>query len=219
MMEKVQQRSQEFRLREEGILKVALELLLEYGDEKVTVELIAEKVGIGKGTIYKHFHSKAEIYLRLMVDYERMLSARLNESIEDINAGGSDKGIVARSYLSFRIQHHEKDHLFQRLEEKLVAQGAAPELVAELHSIRNSNLDDLAAIIKISIGENVLENVPPSFHYLAAWALAQGAVAMNHSKFFEDRIGDLDAVMQFILDIGIKMGNRGQAGSNIQSVD
>lgn len=37
--------------------------------------MIADAVGIGKGTIYKHFKSKAEIYLRLMLDYERDLAA------------------------------------------------------------------------------------------------------------------------------------------------
>ncbi len=207
-MDKMLRKSQEFRQREEEILTTALDLLLEYGDEKVTVELIADKVGIGKGTIYKHFNSKAEIYLRLMIDYERKLSQAINEAMVEEKERDA-KGAVARSYLSFRIKHNEKDHLFQRLEEKLVALGAVPEMIAELHGIRSSNLEGLAEIIRVRIGEGLLEDVDPAFHYLAAWALAQGAVALNHSKFFEDKLDNhREEFMQFILDIGVKMGNR-----------
>ncbi len=212
-MEKMLQKSQEFRQREEEILKTALDLLLEYGDEKVTVELIAEKVGIGKGTIYKHFNSKAEIYLRLMIDYERKLSQAINEAIVREKDDGI-KGEVARSYLAFRIQHHEKDHLFQRLEEKLVAFGAVPEMIAELHSIRSSNLEELAEIIRVRINDGHLEDVNPTYHYLAAWVIAQGAVALNHSKFFEDRITNVEEVMQFIIEIGVKMGNKGRVSKS-----
>src|SRR5690606_7053831 len=45
----------EFRRREQEILDTALQLFLEQGEDSVTVEMIADAVGIGKGTIYKHF--------------------------------------------------------------------------------------------------------------------------------------------------------------------
>ena len=59
--------------REQDILACA-EVLLEQGEDKVTVEMIADKVGIGKDTIYKHFETKREIYLRLMIRYEESLA-------------------------------------------------------------------------------------------------------------------------------------------------
>ncbi len=73
-MQKEPRKVREFRRREQEILDTALKLFLEQGEDSVTVEMIADAVGIGKGTIYKHFKSKAEIYLRLMLDYERDLA-------------------------------------------------------------------------------------------------------------------------------------------------
>ena len=73
-MQKESRKVREFRRREQEILDTALQLFLSEGEDSVTVEMIAEAVGIGKGTIYKHFNSKAEIYLRLMLDYERDLA-------------------------------------------------------------------------------------------------------------------------------------------------
>ena len=51
--------------RETEILQVT-ERLLKTTDENVTVDRIAAEVGIGKGTIYKHFKTKHEIVARLV---------------------------------------------------------------------------------------------------------------------------------------------------------
>ncbi|MFP5431126.1 MAG: TetR/AcrR family transcriptional regulator, partial [Gammaproteobacteria bacterium] len=48
---KATQKAREFRQREQAILDCALQLFIEQGEDKVTVEMIADKVGIGKGTI------------------------------------------------------------------------------------------------------------------------------------------------------------------------
>ncbi len=61
LMQKEPRKVREFRRREQEILDTALKLFLEQGEDSVTVEMIADAVGIGKGTIYKHFKSKAEI--------------------------------------------------------------------------------------------------------------------------------------------------------------
>src|SRR5690606_18275407 len=52
-LEKAARKAQEFRQREREILDAALALFLEQGEDRVTVEMIADRVGIGKGTIYK----------------------------------------------------------------------------------------------------------------------------------------------------------------------
>ena len=198
---------QEFQLREEEILNKSLELLLKLGDEKLTVEQIAEAVGVGKGTIYKHFESKAQIYLTLMIRYEQCLAKRLKEGIELANKG--DKGATPRAYLQFRIEHAEQDYIFQCLEEKMLALGVEPEIMKELHSIRNENLASLAGMIQEGIDHGRLEDVPPSFHYCSTWALAQGAVCLKRSGFFSDRVEDMDALLEFIRDIGITLGDKG----------
>ena len=118
----------EFRRREQEILDTALQLFLDQGEDSVTVEMIADAVGIGKGTIYKHFKSKAEIYLRLMLDYERDLNALLLS--EDV---AKDKEALARAYFEFRMRDPQRYRLFDRLEEKVVKGNQVPEMVEQLH--------------------------------------------------------------------------------------
>ncbi len=64
-MESNLRKKREFLRREEEILSVT-DRLLRTPDENVTVDRIASEVGIGKGTIYKHFKTKHEIVARLI---------------------------------------------------------------------------------------------------------------------------------------------------------
>lgn len=203
IMQKESRKVREFHRREQEILDTSLRLFLEQGEDSVTVEMIADEVGIGKGTIYKHFKSKAEIYLRLMLDYEGDLASLLHsESIE------RDREALSRDYFAFRMSDPERYRLFDRLEEKLVKSNQLPERVEQLHQIRASNFNHLTGVIQERIDDGKLENVPAYFHYCAAWALVHGAMAMYHSPFWQDVIEDKEGYMQFLMDIGVRMGNK-----------
>ena len=64
-----ERREREFKRRERDILGAALQLL--DGDDwlSVTIAQIAEVAEVGKGTVYKHFASKDELYARLSLDH------------------------------------------------------------------------------------------------------------------------------------------------------
>ena len=61
------------------ILDAADRLLARYGYRKMTVEDLAQEVGIGKGTIYLHFPSKEEVVLSHIDRIVERVKARLHE--------------------------------------------------------------------------------------------------------------------------------------------
>ena len=88
------------------------------------------------------------------------------------------------------------------------ADDIGPQL-AEFSSIRRSHEDALGTVITKLISQGILEDVPPHYHYLSCWALAQGAVELYFNKSWGD-IEDASSLMGFITSIGVTMGNRGQ---------
>jgi hypothetical protein len=102
----------------------------------------------------------------------------------------------------------QRYRLFDRLEEKVVKGNQVPEMVEQLHAIRASNFEHLTQLIKGRIDEGKLEDVPPYFHYCAAWALVHGAVALYHSPFWSNVLEDQEGFFQFLMDIGVRMGNK-----------
>ena len=67
------------RRREEAILEAALALFGGSGWQAVTVDAIAARAEVAKGTVYLHFASKDELYARLALDFERETLDRLRE--------------------------------------------------------------------------------------------------------------------------------------------
>ncbi|TWC43225.1 TetR family transcriptional regulator [Pseudomonas sp. SJZ079] len=71
-------KSRQFELRGQEILDAALVLFESESWEEVTVAEIAQQAEVGKGTIYKHFASKDEIYAQLAMYFQRQILARFS---------------------------------------------------------------------------------------------------------------------------------------------
>lgn len=72
-----ERRERELKQREEDILAAALALMDRDDWQTVTIDQIAARAEIGKGTVYKHFESKDQIYARLVAGFFRRLLVEL----------------------------------------------------------------------------------------------------------------------------------------------
>ena len=194
--EKENRKVREFKRREEEILETALELFRVHGEDKVTVEMIADNVGIGKGTIYKHFKSKSDIYIYLLINYEHQLASLL--ATKDF----SDPESLWRSYFEFRMNDPEQ---------ALIKGEEYENEIAKVHQVRNENMQVLTTLVEKRIDSGKLEQVPAYFHLSASWALVHGALALHDSGFFKEFIQDREAFFDFLMQIGMRMGNVGQS--------
>ena len=76
------QTSRRFRRRDE-ILKAATDLFSEKGYHEVTMEEIAEEMGVSKGTIYNYFSSKENLYLEILKESFEAIEALLHGEVEN----------------------------------------------------------------------------------------------------------------------------------------
>jgi len=208
--EKIKEKKKRFLARERKIVDSATSLFLEDGIDQVTVSLIARRAGIGKGTVYKHFQSKSEIMVRIVLEYEEKISRNLALGIEANQRG--DPGAAAAAYFKSRLENPAMDRLVQQLEVRLEANPEVAQQLLAVHTTRRSSVFALNSMVEALISKGVLEDVPPHYHYLAAWALAQGAVEICYHRGFADQFDDFDDLLDFIARIGITMGNKGQLG-------
>ncbi|HJH08308.1 MAG TPA: TetR/AcrR family transcriptional regulator, partial [Psychrobacter pasteurii] len=106
-------RQQQFKNREEKILATAEQLLLEAGSGDITLDSLADQLDLAKGTLYKHFSSKDELYLRIIIRYEEQLF-NINKIDDSVSAG------VSRMILQ-QLMSPQKALLFNQIEERLAA--------------------------------------------------------------------------------------------------
>ena len=115
-----------FERREQDILTAALELCATPRWESVTVEQIAERAEVGKGTVYKHFSSKDELLFRLMMRFYRGLLRMLHDEIPEGDPPAQLRAAFGRA-LRYHIDHGEYRYVVEyceRIDFKLRAQPA-----------------------------------------------------------------------------------------------
>ena len=186
-------RQAQFRAREALIFQVAEQLHLENGEAGMTLDALAAELDLAKGTLYKHFQSKDELYMLLIIRNERMLL----EMIQD-----SDK--VFAEHLAFFMLHHlhhpERTVLFHQIEERLSTTGQGiNHLFNELYQVRKSRLRVIIRMTEtylLEIGSGM-----SSRDYLASiWSITHGGAAILNSSFYQRYLGSRDTLRVALID-------------------
>ena len=197
-------RQAQFRARETLIFQVALQLRLENGESGITLDAPAAEVDLAKGTLYKHFQSKDELYMMLIIRNENMLL----EMIKDAEKAFPE-------HLAFFMLHHlhhpERTVLFHQIEERLSTTGVGVNhLFTELYQIRKQRLR-----IIIRITESYLESIKstmPVRDYLASiWGLTHGAAAILNSSFYQRYLGSRDTLRVAYIDQALAIPKQSRA--------
>lgn len=87
------------------ILDAAVELFAEQGYWESDTEELAKRVGVGKGTLYRYFPSKRELFLAAADRVMRQLRERIDESVSRCDDPLQQISVAIESFLTFFDEH------------------------------------------------------------------------------------------------------------------
>jgi AcrR family transcriptional regulator len=87
--------------RQEEILDMAARLFAEHGYSETDTQLLADQLGVGKGTLYRYFPSKRELFLAAADRVMVRLRKHVDSSIEGIADPLDQLAAAIRAYLAF----------------------------------------------------------------------------------------------------------------------
>jgi AcrR family transcriptional regulator len=93
--------------RKEEILTEAARLFAQHGYSDTDTTLLAETIGVGKGTVYKYFPSKRELFLAAADRVMRMLRQRVDSQVDSIADPLARIARGIREFLGFFAEHPE----------------------------------------------------------------------------------------------------------------
>lgn len=93
--------------RREEILDAAVKLFARHGYAETDTQLLADELGVGKGTLYRYFPSKRELFLAAADRVMRRMRERIDASIEGIDEPLERMAAAIRAYLAFFAEHPE----------------------------------------------------------------------------------------------------------------
>jgi AcrR family transcriptional regulator len=175
-----ERKAREFKRREDDILKMAFTLLSIQEPAQVTMEQIAEKAEIGRGTIYKHFKSKDELYARLIVRRREKLIRKL----EQIDSEGIERiPRLLRSYMEYCLQDKQEYAVHKRCDNHCIRENLGPKLVNELQKQQKRKIDLIKKILVKALGKEVTESEDLIYYICSVWGMQRGAI----DAFLENR--------------------------------
>ena len=149
--------------RQAAILKNSLEVFAHMGYQNADVQVIADQAGVGKGTVYRHFGNKEQLFLataehcraELAAHIQRQMAAdQTAEAFVDANGVAGFLRLVAREIARFyqdspaavEILIQERVHLRQ--------------LTHARHADLRANVKGLDAVLRYALAQGQLRQVP-----------------------------------------------------------
>lgn len=87
--------------RREEILDAAVKLFARHGYSETDTQVLADRLRIGKGTLYRYFASKRDLFLAAVDRVMRQLRQRIDEAIAGIDEPFDRIARAIRGYLTF----------------------------------------------------------------------------------------------------------------------
>ena len=93
--------------REEEILEAATKLFAECGYTDADTQTLADRLGVGKGTIYRYFPSKRELFLAAADRLIHQLHDTIRTAVNQIESSVDRLYVAICAYLKFFAEHPE----------------------------------------------------------------------------------------------------------------
>ena len=176
-MSVTERKQREFELREADILSAALQLCSASDWESVTVDQIAAKAQIGKGTVYKHFISKDELLFRLMIQFYSGLLTELQTLTRSGSASEQFRSII-RHALNYHLRHDEYRYIVLYCERVDFKERAAPEWRDDFLRLDRSFEDWGTPLVEFGIHSGEFQQRPVQDVLLGLHAAFRGGITM-----------------------------------------
>jgi len=178
------------------ILTVAAKVFAEHGFAATDVQVIADQLNVGKGTVYRYFRTKEALFLATVETGLRELSATIDPLVADETAEPMVQVAAAiRAYLGFFARRPEMAELF------IQERAAFPLHHRPLYfSIKTDDERECAhgKLFERLVASGKLRPIPQERFFSVVGDLLYGTILTN---LLTDRPADPDAQAEDILDM------------------
>jgi AcrR family transcriptional regulator len=196
----------------EQILDAAAKLFAQYGFADTDTQLLAEKLAVGKGTLYRYFPSKQDIFLAAVDRVMRRIRQHVDASIQGIKDPLDQIAVAIRAFLEFNAQNPDAVELLMQ-ERAHFKDRKTPTFI--LH--RQANVGRWRALYRDLIAAGRVRDMPVERITDVISDLLYGTIFTNYfagqRKPFEEQAEQiLDVVFNGILSDAERQARRAKAG-------
>ncbi|RFS36068.1 TetR/AcrR family transcriptional regulator [Acinetobacter sp. SWAC5] len=190
-------RHEKIFLLKQKILEVTEQLLLENNQDIVVGEL-AEELDIAKGTIYKYFKCKNQLYLELLILNETRLLEIAQKFKTDVQEG-------IRQFMLYHLMNSNRTVLLHSIEERITSQERGiKNKFEQLYEVREKRIIEVKDItVEYLISRNCAISLRDYLSYV--WTITHGACLLLSSTYYQKSIGERQNLINFYIKQAINV--------------
>ncbi|MBK7950545.1 MAG: TetR/AcrR family transcriptional regulator [Deltaproteobacteria bacterium] len=164
------------------ILESAREVFFRDGFMKANLDEVAEKAGVAKGTLYRYFESKADLYVAVLT--------RNHEIFHDLIKAASEQGdnavdrmrSIARFYFAHWLDHPDYFQIFWAVDNESVIGELPRAVIDQISSFWELNLNVTHGVLEDGVSSGEL--VPCDTWEVAnvLWEVANSLIESDNTK-------------------------------------
>jgi AcrR family transcriptional regulator len=190
-----ERRLREKEARRQQILDAARELFFKKGFEHTTVEDIAARTELSKGTIYLYFPSKEEITISLMLEGSQILYQMLRASAAADGPADELLRSLGKAYLKFYLEYTEYFRmLFLYYSSIHIHDKISKDLRDRCEQQAKQSLMVVANVIQKGINDGQFQPCNPLEYAIMIWTCMNGMILLAERG--DDQLLQLDTSIE-----------------------
>jgi len=164
------------------ILESAREVFFREGFMQANLDEVAEKAGVAKGTLYRYFASKAELYVAVLAHNGAIFEEKMRESVDLTRPASEQIHRTARFYFDHYVGNRDYFQIFWAIENQSVIGELPQGVVDEVARLWERCLEILAEIIDRGVADGSFSECDSWEMANLLWTTANGLIQTETSS-------------------------------------
>jgi TetR/AcrR family fatty acid metabolism transcriptional regulator len=164
------------------ILDAAREVFFRDGFMPANLDEVADKAGVAKGTLYRYFESKAELYVAVLAEGGAEFEAKMRGTLDASRSAPDQVRHTARFYFDHYVGNRDYFQIFWAIENQSVIGELPAGVVEEVARLWERCLAILSEIIERGVQEGAFRPCDAWEVANLLWTVANGLIQTETSS-------------------------------------
>jgi len=163
------------------ILEAAREVFFRDGFMAANLDEVAERAGVAKGTLYRYFESKADLYVAVLADNGRVFTDKMREAVSASEHPEDQLQRMARFYLEHWTRHHDYFQIFWAIDNQQVIGDLPGGVIEEVTRLWEESLQILNGVLTRGVERGSFADCDTWEMANILWTLANAMIQSDHT--------------------------------------
>ena len=179
-------RAEKKALSRRRILDAARDVFFRDGFMLANLDEVATRAGVAKGTLYRYFESKADLYVTVLAENGKSFTEKMLEA-----AGQGDTAVeqvrqIADFYIGHWLSHRDYFQIFWAIDNQSLIGDLPEAALAEVSKLWESSLSILCEVLDAGVRKNELIDCNTWEVSNILWTMGNGLIQSEYSSARRD---------------------------------